>query len=175
MAGESISLDDLIAQQEQQGLSSIVEAVADRPDHVKITPYVVGVGPLRAHAFVVPKDAVESVTGTEESSTCCDGKESSVVELTFADPILNDVLRQLSRAFPREAPWRAPHPGSRPHRQVRADGIYCDIAYQECFGHCQREYPYGSKEFNACADACGAGYWHCLGHHGHGHGHRHGH
>ncbi|GAA3467370.1 hypothetical protein [Nonomuraea roseola] len=167
MAGESISLDDLIAQQEQQGLPSIVEAVADRPDHVKITPYAVGAGPLRSHAFVVPKDAVESVTTTEESHTCC-GKKSPVVETTFADPILNDVLQQLSRAFPRDVPRRSaraggPAPGSRRHRRVRADGIYCDIAYQDCMGYCLREYEYGSKEFRECASDCDEGYWECLG------------
>ncbi|MEU4546180.1 hypothetical protein [Nonomuraea dietziae] len=162
MAGESISLDDLIAQQEQQeqrGLPSIVEAVADRPDHVKITPYAVGAGPLRSHAFVVPKDAVESVTTTEESHTCC-GKKSPVVATTFADPILNDVLRQLSRAFPRDVPRRSPRAAG---RRVRTDPFYCDSVYQDCVGYCLSQYPYGSKEFYECESVCGEGYWECLG------------
>ncbi|MFD0853484.1 hypothetical protein ACFQ07_14700, partial [Actinomadura adrarensis] len=105
MARESLSLDALIAQQEQQGLPSIVEAIADRPDHVRVTPYTTGAGALHSFAFVVPKDAVESVTTTDESHTCC-GKKLPVVETTFADPILNDVLRQLSGAFPQAVPRR---------------------------------------------------------------------
>ncbi|MFC4115143.1 hypothetical protein [Nonomuraea zeae] len=168
MAGESISVDDLIAQQEQQGLPSIVEAVADRPDHVKITPYAAGAGPLRSYAFVVPKDAVETLTVTEESHTCC-GRRTPVVETTFADPILNDVLRQLSKAFPREVPRRSPRaagpaPRSRRPRRVRTDPFYCDVLYQECYGYCADQYPDGGPEFDRCTSACADDYWDCLHH-----------
>ncbi|MEV0388724.1 cupin domain-containing protein [Nonomuraea sp. NPDC050643] len=166
MAGESISLDDLFAQQEQQGLQSIVEAVADRPDHVRITPYAVGAGPLRSYAFVVPKDAVESVTTTGDRDTCC-GKNSPVVEVTFADPILNDVLQQLGRAFPRGATRRSPRaagpaPGSRRRRRAWTDPFHCDSLYQDCFGYCLSVAPYGSKEFYECESVCGEEYWECM-------------
>jgi hypothetical protein len=167
MAGESISLDDLIAQQEQPGLPSIIEAVTDRPDQVRVTPYALGAGPLRSFAFVLPKDAVDSVITTEESYTCC-GKKLPVVETTFADPILNDVLQQLSRAFPRDMPRRVPRAAgmaaASPRRpRPRTDPFVCDYLYQDCVGYCLGEHEYGTPGFYKCEADCGQGYLECMG------------
>lgn len=110
MAGDRISIDDLLARQDQPGrLLVTVEALADDEKRVKVTPYIADVGCLCSRALTVNKDAIESLTTTEEVHVCC-GKRLMVVEVSFVDDTLTDVFQQLADA----ARQTAQPPSSRP-------------------------------------------------------------
>lgn len=106
MAGEAISLEDLLARQEQPvGLLATVEAVADRPDRVKVTPYLSQAGCQCAHSLTIPKEAIEELTTTEEFHLCC-GKKLMVVQVSFSDATLADVFEQLAETAGRTSQVR---------------------------------------------------------------------
>ncbi|GGS72824.1 hypothetical protein GCM10010156_34650 [Planobispora rosea] len=113
MSGKRISIDDLLANQEQpQGIRATIEAVADQPGKVKVTPYLPGGGCQCAVSVVLPKEAIESLTTTDEDHWCC-GKRLSVVQVNFADPTLADVVRQFTDPSRQRATGSLPGPDSR--------------------------------------------------------------
>ena len=94
---ESMSLDQLLASQGKGANLVIIEAVDGQPGSVKITPWVSGVGCLCQYAFVLPKNAIESVQPTGDRHFCC-GKTLLVVEVQFvkgASIELSDLFGQV--------------------------------------------------------------------------------
>jgi hypothetical protein len=79
-----MNLDELLATQESSGQTATIEAVMDKPTHVKVTPWVEGRGCLCHLAIVIPKKAVKKVIPTGQKHPCC-GKVLSVVEVVFDD------------------------------------------------------------------------------------------
>lgn len=172
MTGEPISLDELLGRQSSAGVRSTVEEVPDQPDRVKVTPFVPDVGCLCHHAFTVPRDAIASVTPTGETHDCC-GKTLMVVELAFADPVLNDVYRQVGASVRRvaqegpaaragAAPHMYPEPAApswwgipRPHgRRPEPRTYYCDYEHRFCLDACGRLYRPGTPLYRRCAQDC---------------------
>ncbi|MEV0387742.1 hypothetical protein [Nonomuraea sp. NPDC050643] len=141
MAREPISLDDLLTRQDRAGTLSTVEAVPDRPDRVKVTPFVSGLGCSCSLGVTVPKDALESITTTEDTKECC-GKRLMVVEVSFADPALSEVFRQLGHAVGKAA------------RQPDVRGGTCAFEHKHCVQNCRRAYPLGGSAYLRCLDVC---------------------
>jgi hypothetical protein len=79
---DSMTVDELL-QSQHQGLLATLEPVAEKPDLVKLTPWVPNGGCLCAWALNVKKTAIESVRATGDSHVCC-GKILKVAEITFA-------------------------------------------------------------------------------------------
>lgn len=152
MAREPISLDELLTRQDQANTLATVEAIPDRSDRVRITPFVAGPGCSCALGVTVPKDVLESVTMTGEAKDCC-GKRLMVVEITFADPILSDVFQQLCDTG-RKAARARPERRRRGRRESAAPGGTCDFEHRHCVRSCRRAYPHGGALYRRCLDFC---------------------
>ena len=61
---------------------------------MKITPYIPGAGCLCSLSLAVEKDAIASISRTDETHLCC-GKQLSVVTVSFADATVGDIFQQL--------------------------------------------------------------------------------
>ena len=99
MPGEprSMSLDDLLKRQEQSGRVTI-DAITDRPTHVKVTPFSAGASGCQCHASItVPRDFIESVTDTGEVHYCC-GKSLSVVTVLWKEKAALPITELLTEA-----------------------------------------------------------------------------
>jgi hypothetical protein len=171
MAGEAISLDELRTIQERSGSLSTIEVIADQDDRVKVTPFAPGVGSLHSSAITVPQDAIGSLTTTDEVHYCR-GKTLMVVEVSFADPTLDDVYRQIRSAAVRTAHARhgahAAFPGRRPgpwhegrHELARLSS-WCDEEYEHCTDICARLYHPGSVRYRRCVRGCHEAYIDCI-------------
>lgn len=98
MARERLSVDELLARQDEPGeLRATIEAVPGDDEQVKVTPYVSDAGCLCSLAIAVRKDQIDSLATTDESHRCC-GKTLAVVTVTFADATLTNVFGQLSNS-----------------------------------------------------------------------------
>lgn len=93
---DAIPLDELLDQQDKPGrLLATVERIADDDTRVKVTPYVAGAGCLCPWALNVVKEAIESVTRTDDVHVCC-GKTLTIVTVNFTDTTLADVFQQIT-------------------------------------------------------------------------------
>lgn len=162
MAREPISLDELLTRQDQANTLAVVEAVPDRSDRVRITPFVAGPGCSCALGVTVPKDVLESVTTTGEAKDRC-GKRLMVVEVTFADPILSDVFRQLCDTARKAARARPERRRRRGRRESEARGGTCEFEHRHCVQACRRAYPHGGALYRACLRVCQEEYNACEG------------
>lgn len=96
MAREELSIDQLLAnQQQQEALRATIEAIPDDSERVKVTPFYAGLGCVCALALKVARNGIEAVTTTGDVHICC-GKRLMVVEISFNDGTLNDLFEQLS-------------------------------------------------------------------------------
>lgn len=93
MAGEKLSVDDLLAK--QAVLRATVEAISGDETRVKITPFVPGAGCACSHSINLDKGAITELTATDEFHDCC-GQRLPVVEVAFSDDRLADIFNQLS-------------------------------------------------------------------------------
>jgi hypothetical protein len=75
-----------------------VEAIADRPEDVKVTPYAPGSGCGCSSALDVPKRMIREVRPTGEHHLCC-GKRLAVVEIEFAEDAAIPVAELMRRAI----------------------------------------------------------------------------
>ena len=153
MAREPISLDELLTRQERAGTVCTIEAVPDKPDRVRITPFVSGPGCSCSHGMTVPKDVIESVTTTDDTKDCC-GRKLTVVEVSYADPILNDVFRQLGEAARQTARVRPARRARRGRRNTETRGGTCAFEYEHCVRNCRRAYPLGGSAYRECLAVC---------------------
>lgn len=96
-----LSVDELLATQQQTGSRATIEAVDGDPDHVTVTPWIQGAGCMCESSLRLPKAAIKSVVPTDERHFCC-GKTLTVVEVTFADDSvdLSDLFGQLAQRRP---------------------------------------------------------------------------
>ena len=158
MAGESIDLEDLLNQQEQQPdvVQATIERIDSDPDRVRITPFVPGVGCLCSVAVTVPKTAIRSLTTTDETHRCC-GKVVTVVEVEFGDETTRDVFSQLPGIAAPTPYTNVASAGVGPvHNQATLLGrgqVRCAELFERCLG----EYP---DPLTECI--CGNMYRRCM-------------
>lgn len=99
MTDDSITLDDLLAQQEEPDRPRVtIEAVPGDDTRVKVTPFVEGVGCLCSRALTVAKESIERLEPTGEHHVCC-GHRLLVVYVTFSEPTLTDVFQQVTASI----------------------------------------------------------------------------
>jgi hypothetical protein len=78
-----LTVDQLLAQQQEMKPQATLEPVEGKPEVVKVTPWLPATGCLCHLALVLPKTAIASVRLTGEVHYCC-AKRLQVVEVTFA-------------------------------------------------------------------------------------------
>jgi hypothetical protein len=101
MTDETITLDELLGQQEassDQPPVVTIEALPDDDDRVKVTPYVPGVGCLCSRALNVPKASIARIEPTGDHHDCC-GHRLLVVRVSFSDETWADALQQVSASI----------------------------------------------------------------------------
>ena len=81
---QAISVNDLLAKQEQVRLIGTLEPVPSDPDLIKFTPALPGNNCLCQFAFVIPKSVIAEVIPTGETHFCC-GKHLEFVEIRLAE------------------------------------------------------------------------------------------
>src|SRR5919204_5442720 len=135
------------------GFTATLEAVPDKPTHVKVTPFRDDRGCGCASSFELPKEAIRSVTPTGDYHLCC-GKRLQVAVVEFAEgasiPVA-DLVEQMNRwsdhrhaspmlrgprggnSFPPPGPG-----GSRPVELVGRWHIPFTNCYVECAEVCTR-------------------------------------
>jgi hypothetical protein len=79
---KDISLEELLAEQSKSVILATIEAVADKTEFVKVTPWIVGRGCMCHFALEVPKKDIANVVLTTHGRSCC-GKDLSVVQVEF--------------------------------------------------------------------------------------------
>lgn len=121
MTKQSLSIDELLSKQVEPSLLATVEAVQDKPELVKITPWRAAAGCLCHLSLRIPKGLLDGATPTGDMHVCC-GKTLQVVQLhlkTGESLNLEDVIGQLHAASTETAhthpedpagPARAPGP-----------------------------------------------------------------
>lgn len=100
----SITLDELLEQQNTLPLLATIEIVEDKTDVVKITPWVKHSGCQCQFALQIAKSAIESVAPTGDLHICC-GKALKVVVVEFKNDStisLNDLYGQLAQSNTRQ-------------------------------------------------------------------------
>ena len=100
-----MNLEELLSAQTKSGFRATVEAIPEKPDLVKITPWSEGVGCLCHLAMNLSKSSVEGVTPTRDTHVCC-GKTLKVVELHLkkgATMQVEDLFDQLNTSANRRA------------------------------------------------------------------------
>jgi hypothetical protein len=97
MSSDKLSIDDVLKTQSSSALRATVEAVEEKSDFVKITPWMGAGGCLCHLAIQLKKTSLDGVTVTSDTHVCC-GKTLKVVELHFkkdAAIMLDDLFQQL--------------------------------------------------------------------------------
>ena len=141
MDKKTISVDDLLSQQNglQPGFRATVKTDSD--DRVKVTPVTAGLGCTCPYAVTVDKAAIEGVVPTGDTHDCC-GERLLVVEVAFVNDTVADIFRQLSEASARASknqslttpvppnslgrPSRRFPRGARPRVRLHEDTFSCD-------------------------------------------------
>jgi hypothetical protein len=77
-----MTLDELFATQNKPALIVTLEPIEGDDSHVKLTPWVQGVGCLCHLAVNIPKNSIETVEPTGDVHRCC-GKQLRVVTVSF--------------------------------------------------------------------------------------------
>jgi hypothetical protein len=114
---KEISLDALLVEQSITVTLATVEAIPDKPDLVRVTPWIPARGCACRFALDVPKRDIGKLTRTEHRHFCC-GKVLSVVEIEFKDESVlsvTSVFADLSRRAASTPP--PPQKGSRRPRR----------------------------------------------------------
>ena len=97
MSGKSISIEELLKEQDNPQLLATVEAVDGKDDTVKVTPWTRAAGCLCHLAINIKKTSLEGASPTGDIHVCC-GKNLKVVELYFKknETIgLNELFQQM--------------------------------------------------------------------------------
>jgi hypothetical protein len=108
-----MQLDEFLeAQGEDAGptgdFKATLETVEDKPDLVKVTPYVEGLGCGCAGALELPKTLIRHVTPSGSFHLCC-GKRLEVVSVEFVEGASVPVAEVLGRAMQPAAAHRHAH------------------------------------------------------------------
>lgn len=98
-----MTLDELFAAQSKSALVVTLEPIDGDDSHVKLTPWVQGVGCLCHLAVNVSKDSIETVEPTGDVHNCC-GKQLRVVTVAFKkgatldlETVIADLVSKASR------------------------------------------------------------------------------
>jgi hypothetical protein len=161
VTGKRIELDDLLRVQDRPTIDALlatIEKIEGDPDRIRITPFLPGVGCLCFVALAVRKDAIGSLTTTDELHRCC-GKTLNVVEVDFVEDTLRDVFSQLMNSAsqkPTDPSMHnpAPHPPSLLRTGLPTQGSMSRSA----LGASYRYYPGSRSVFE-----CQTDYEACLG------------
>ncbi len=81
---KEIQLEDLLAEQSKVATLATVEAVADKPELVRVTPWIPGRGCACRFALTISKRDISKLVLTENRHHCC-GKVQRVVEVSFEE------------------------------------------------------------------------------------------
>ena len=82
---QSISLDDLLAQQSKDEFLCTLETIPNDSSKVKIKPWVDGAQGCRCDsAIIIDRNLIADIFPTEEVHLCC-GKKLKVVEVVFKE------------------------------------------------------------------------------------------
>jgi hypothetical protein len=105
---DEINLDELLDEQQKETQFATLEAIPDKPELFKITPWFPKRGCACQFALVIEKKNIQKLTRTGHRHPCC-GKLLRVVEVEIkADSVmpLNEVLADLSRRASLQSPTR---------------------------------------------------------------------
>lgn len=171
MDKKTISVDDLLSQQNglQPGFRATVKTDSD--DRVKVTPVTAGLGCSCPYAVTVDKAAIEGVVPTGDTHDCC-GERLLVVEVAFVNETVADIFRQLSEASARASknqsltnsvpptslgrPSRRFPIGTRPPARLREETISCNKCldnYEECLWLCYNS-AVSPEDQSRCIERC---------------------
>jgi hypothetical protein len=107
-----MKLDEFLESQNSAsdaGFTAVIEAIPDRPEDVKVTPFVDEHGCGCDSSLELPKTMIESVTPTGKFHLCC-GKRLEVVVVEFTENAAIPVADLMRRAVrPHEAGHAPPH------------------------------------------------------------------
>jgi hypothetical protein len=140
MKKESISVEQFLQSQAEQGFRATLEIVENQKDQIKITPFLSGQACQCSMSIKLPKASIESVTLTGETHLCC-GKNLQVVEVQFKkgagispQSILEQLVANASHA-------KAPH-GAAIHTELAfhpkpTNPIFpqCQAQYDRCMSN----------------------------------------
>src|SRR4051794_39310495 len=115
----ALSLDDLLTEQAKVSTRAVVEAVPGKPDQVKVTPWIPGLGCLFNLAMELPKDSIDSISQTDQAFHY-GGRPMRVVDVKFREEAnlpLAEVFHKmvaLSSSVLNIAPWQGSGGGQMP-------------------------------------------------------------
>jgi hypothetical protein len=180
---KDISLEELLAEQSKIVTLATIEAVPEKADFVKVTPWILGSGCMCRFALEVPKKDIASVVLTKHGYPCC-GKDLSVVQVEFKESSVlptAGVFANLSRLASFDLEPRSVRPargvtdtaagtsifgegrGGRPGNPTDPDGIIPQIVKVIVkFGGClwEKGLAYGSlnsEQIQACWEQANSG------------------
>ncbi|MEO7362548.1 MAG: hypothetical protein ABI120_19615 [Gemmatimonadaceae bacterium] len=149
---EPMPLDDFLSAQ-GSGFTATIEAIAEKPMYVKVTPWRESGGCGCASSLELPRDAIKSVKGTGQFHFCC-GKRLEVAVVDFNDDAsipLADVLEKAD-FFGRRAPGGSVPPNTGPGAPVQLRGRW-RIPWTRCTVTC----------IDVCTHFCGPTGFDCCG------------
>ena len=153
------SLDSFLQTQGKAANLGTIEPVDGKPDLIKVTPWVAGLGCLCNRAIEVPKTSVEFVRRTDDRHTCC-GKVFDVVEVHWAKESLmpiSELFSQMATVAPTEDSHRIGsgnfRPQPQPWRQGRGDPFDA-LCIAECNRNCDDHFVFDSAPHRRCVRAC---------------------
>lgn len=182
MPSDHLSIDEFLKDQSSSKFTATVEAIEDKPDLVKVTPWVAASRTCLCHlAINVRKSSLEGVTPTGDTHVCC-GKSLKIVELHFKKGetlTAEDVFSQLSASARGSAESHhtghgqlpsnpmpgvsyslySPHFSRHPQSHMRPP-LDCSIQLHECNSNCL-PLPDGRE----CQEICQIGYQACIAAH----------
>lgn len=156
---KTMNLDEFLSSQ-SAGFRATVEAIPEKPTHVKVTPFRDDRGCGCASSFELPKEAIRSIIPTGKYHFCC-GKRLEVAVVEFADnafiPVA-EIIRRIERPH-QHAQAALPHdPGG-----ARIPG---EAAFQRGFGLVGRwpipGTPCEIECIEVCTRFCGPTGWDCC-------------
>jgi hypothetical protein len=137
-----MTVDQLLAKQNEVKPLATIEPVEGKPDLVKVTPWLQSIGCLCTSALVFPKAVIASVNPTGKTHHCC-GKSLQIVEVTFgkgAQVSVADVFAQAaSSATVQRIPRRSVKAAADPCEGCSYNGQVYSLGSVVCMGKSLRE------------------------------------
>jgi hypothetical protein len=137
-----MTVDQLLAKQNEVKPLATIESVDGKPDLVKVTPWLQSTGCLCTLALVFPKAVIASVNPTGKTHHCC-GKSLQIVEVTFekgAQVAVADVFAQAaSSARVRRIPRRSVKAAANPCEGCLYNGQVYSLGSVVCMGNILKE------------------------------------
>jgi hypothetical protein len=146
-----MNIEEFLRHQESASveMQAIVEAVADNPSKVRITPYRQGQGCNCSDAIELDKQDVEDIEVTQGSAWCC-GRQFKIANVKIRSTARLPVADVLARSMSRDigAPPRPP-----PCDQDSEPCCHCNEEYGWCI-RSGRPRAQCYRELQACMKTC---------------------